>query len=246
LANFLVEELNYEHDVSGAWRTPKHGFETLTNVVEYKIGESLPISLEKSYDLIIWLYPPAEDYKKTLSIADEFFDQSIPWIFTSSTSVYESGVIDENSKRTGKKFRGENLIEIEDLLLSFKRSISIVRPSGLVDKKRNPSNFFKNTSKILPLKGEVTNLVHTMDVARFIKFLISNKNYGDHFNLSSKKNYEKSFFYNELQKITSSKELKFSESILQEPKIINSHKSRSIGFEYKYENLLDYFLNLDF
>jgi|GEM_PF-2782927 len=233
----MVNETSKEFNIGGLWKTPKPGFETLARVDAFDADrDPFPKDLSDDYDWVVWSYPPLQNYKEILLEADAHFNPKTSWIFTSSTSVYSEGHVNETSQRNGTKFRGANLVEIEDVLYQFNRNINIVRPSGLVDSKKNPAKFF----------NEQTNLVHTRDVARFLKFIILNDIQGEDFNLASEVRYEKSEFYNKVRAIHHLESLEFTDSKsvnskTLEPKIIDSKKSRDAGFIYQYDDLLEFF-----
>ncbi len=253
LSNFFVKEMvdetSKEFNIGGLWRTEKPGFETLARVDTFIADKDpFPKDLGDDYDWVVWSYPPFQNYKEILLQADQHFNPKTSWIFVSSTSVYSEGLVNETSLRKGTKFRGANLVEIEDVLYQFNRNINIIRPSGLVDSKRNPAKFFSKDKEPYALKGEQTNLVHTKDVARFLKFIILNDIKGEDFNLASELRYEKSEFYNKVRALHHLESVEFTDSESAdsksiEPKIIDSKKSRDIGFNYQYDDLLDFFEN---
>jgi nucleoside-diphosphate-sugar epimerase len=245
----MVNETSKEFNIGGLWRTPKPGFENLARVDSYVADrDPFPEDLGDDYDWVVWSYPPLQNYKEILLKADQHFNPKTSWIFTSSTSVYSEGLVNETSPREGTKFRGANLVEIEDVLYQFNRNTNIVRPSGLVDSKRNPARFFSKDKEPYALKGEQTNLVHTKDVARFLKFIILNDIKGEDFNLASEVRYEKSEFYNKVRALKHLESVEFTDSEglnskTAEPKIIDSKKSRDAGFSYQYDDLLEFFTN---
>ena len=244
LSRFIVNETAKDFALEGTWRTEKPGFDKVSKKIQFSAGDKFPKEIKKNYDWVLWSFPPVENYKKALEQANEHFDKDVPWVFVSSTSVYSKGLVNEESKRDGTRFRGENLIEIEDLLYSFKRPVSIIRPSGLVDEKRNPKNFFKSSDKKVPIKGENLNLVNTKDVARFIKYVMDNNLKNEDFNLSAPKEYEKSFFYKSLSELYNEEAPKFSESDIENSKKIDSTKAINAGFKYEYVDLLDFYKEL--
>lgn len=198
---------------------------------QWEIGDQFPSEMWDEADCILWAIPPKENYLLSLKKAHKKFTKKTPWIFISSTSVYLSGNISESSVRDGNQF----LIDIENNLKDMDRKISIIRPSGLVDEKRHPKIFFKNS---LEVKGGLNraNLVHTEDVARFIEFVIKHEYFGEDFNLVSDTNCSKKDFYSSFY----GQNLKFlDEKVLD--KIIQNDKSKSVGFKYWYPNLKDFF-----
>lgn len=241
LSKFLMNELDESYTLDGSWRKEKEGFSRINKSMIYTIPDEFPSEIDDDYDWIIWSFPPVVGYMETLIKADTILKKEVPWIFVSSTSVFREGPVDEESERNGTRFRGESLVDIEDALKSLDRQVNIVRPSGLVDKNRNPVNFFKNSTKNPAIKGEVTNLVHTRDVARFINFLIVSDIRGEDFNLNSLTQIEKEKFYNELLKENGFEQIKFKPTAQAHPKVVSSKKSRSKGFEYLYDDLLGFF-----
>lgn len=246
LSKFLVKELGEDFDISGTYRSKKLE-DSVYNVktqIHYESGSDFDFDkINKSYDFVVWSLPPVNDYTKVLEGFNSFFTASTPWLFVSSTSVYKSGRVTEESVRDGDVFRRANLNEIENTLQLYKRPITVVRPSGLVDEQRNPVNFFKNTNRELALKGEMTNLVHTKDVAGFIKHVISNSICNEDFNLASLKTYEKSKFYRSLFEAQGLKPPVFIDSDQKDnPKVVDSSKSRATGFSYEFDDLLNYFI----
>jgi nucleoside-diphosphate-sugar epimerase len=244
LSRFFVDELDDSFTIEGTWRTEKEGFDKVQNKIQFETGDEWPKEIKDQYDWIVWSYPPVGGYKEILKKADQFFNSKTPWIFVSSTSVYDQGEVNENSERKGKKFRGENLVEIENLLYGFNRPINIIRPSGLVDEKRNPANFFKNTDRKPEIKGERVNLVHTHDVARFLWFVIKNDIKGEDFNLNSQTDLEKSEFYKKVLRFFNIPKIEFLDSKSSSPKTVNSMKSRSYGFSYQFDDLVNYYKDL--
>ncbi|MFZ8932630.1 MAG: hypothetical protein ACO2ZP_01850 [Bacteriovoracaceae bacterium] len=231
LGSYLLDELSPTFEVLGTRTSEKKG----SSVELYSLGNPMP-AFDKTISFVIWCIPPRPLYKESLVLANKYFPSEIPFIFVSSTSVYQSdGLKTEESQRDGK----QNIIELEETLKSFSRPTSIIRPSGLVDNKRHPKNFFKNNSS--PEGGESpVNLVHTEDVARFIGFLIKEELCGEDFNLASDTHLSKKEFYNGVREIP----LQFSsKGSLQ--KIISSEKAKSFGFDFKYKDLLKYFNGLN-
>ena len=241
LSKFLMNELSESYTLDGTWREPKDGFDRINKSIKYNAPAELPAEIDIDYDWVIWSFPPVFGYMETLVKADMVFKKNIPWIFISSTSVFSEGVVDESSERNGTRFRGENLVDIENTLKKLDRKVSIIRPSGLVDEKRNPTNFFKNSAREPAVKGETTNLVHTRDVARFINFVIESNLKGEDFNLNSSTQVEKSKFYNELLVQRGFEQIKFQPTTQANPKVVSSKKSRDKGFEYLFDDLLEFF-----
>lgn len=250
LSKFLIKELADDliddFEISGTYRSKKldESLFPVKHQIHYDTSTDFDFTqIKKSYDYVIWSFPPIENYVEVLEKFDHFFDDRTAWVFISSTSVYKTGRVTEKSKRDNDRFRMANLNVIEDKIQTFKRPITVVRPSGLVDENRNPAHFFKSVDRPLALKGEMTNLVHTKDVARFLKVIIEKNIQNENFNLASAQHYEKSQFYSTLLKAKSVKPPVFIDSPQKGcPKLIDSSKSRALGFAYEYDDLLNYFI----
>ncbi len=149
-------------------------------LIEFSINDELPEIIE---DAIVFNFPPVQGYLDFLKRCNKKYEREIPWIFVSSTSVFGSGDISEESDRNGEKKNSKHLIELEDYLLSLQRQVTIVRPGGLIDDDRLPGRFMKFKDVIEDSEREI-NFIHTLDVARFILYALK-RNLKGEFNIVS-------------------------------------------------------------
>ncbi len=140
-------------------------------LVEFNIQNELP---QVSESVVIFNFPPAPGYLEFLEKCNKKYDANQHWIFVSSTSVFGSGDITEESDRNGNKKNSKYLIELENYLLSLKRNVSIVRPGGLIDEQRLPGRFMKFKDVLIDSEREI-NFIHTEDVARCILHILNKK-----------------------------------------------------------------------
>jgi nucleoside-diphosphate-sugar epimerase len=237
LAGYFVDELGSEYNVWGTHRSPSTNsiFDSL-HKIEFHAGESFS-NFPKHFDVIVWNFPPLENYKNVLADADEFFENDIPWVFVSSTSVFGEGEITESSPR-----KQCLLTSLEDQLKAMGRKVSIIRPGGLVDSKRHPGNFFKNRDKASGANTPV-NLVHTQDVARFIHHLLDKGLWGEDYNLVSSQHMPKSQFYSLMMQLKSTPVPEWDDQGSLD-RIVGNQKSCESGFSYEFDDLVAYFQEL--
>jgi hypothetical protein len=238
LASFISKEFDGD-DLHGTFRSGKKNSQ-FNNVQKYSfnVGEELPGELKQQFDLIIWNFPPVENYIGVLKEADNFFDSQTPWIFVSSTSVYQDGEVDETSETKSESY----LASIENELASFKRNILILRPGGLVDSERHPARFFKGRDEVKGAQSPV-NLVHTHDVARFIKHISDKEITSDIYNLVSSQHPIKKDFYSTMLQLKNEKVPEWSDDDSLK-KVVSNFKSKDSGFTYSYDDLVAYFSSL--
>lgn len=241
LASFMSPELKQAYTVWGTHRRSSENalsdsvFDDLHKIV-FHAGNSFE-EFPQQFDAIIWNFPPIENYADVLQDADEFFDANIPWIFVSSTSVFGEGIATEESER-----KDCHLTSLENQLKTMSRAVSILRPGGLVDEIRHPGNFFKKRSLVTGAMTPV-NLVHTLDVARFIHHFIQKKLWGEDFNLVSSEHPEKKDFYQQMLKLKGHEAPEWSEHNSVQ-RIISNEKSLASGFHYQFNDLVAYFNNI--
>lgn len=203
-------------------------------------SSSFPFSTD--FDCVVWSFPPFDAYPDVLVKAHKHFKTDVPWIYVGSTGVYGSGVITEKSSLSRETPRQQRLAVIEETLKGLDRKISIVRPCGLIDERRNPKSWVKSGSEIKSSENKV-NFVYTKDVARFIIYLIHKDNFESDFNLSASVHPKKSDLYAKFLSKDSSSSLTLDGKSNQQKIIINT-KSKSIGFSYLVDSdLLEVFRN---
>ncbi|WP_412471911.1 hypothetical protein [Halobacteriovorax sp. RT-1-4] len=215
---------NKIHEVIG---TRRKSDELETNLIEFSLGESWKAS--KDFDVIIISFPPVEEYSLKLQ---KLLDDLRPLnkvIFISSTSVFGTGQINEDSMKVGHTRNAKELIECEKLISQLDDYV-IVRPGGLIDSKRHPKFFSKKMSKLSKSKTNV-NLVHTSDVAAFLHYAIGHNISNEDFNLVCDDHPTKEEFYRSFNSTIS------FDSENSELRIIDNSKSKNTGFTYHYSNL---------
>ncbi|MDD0851785.1 hypothetical protein HBN50_01705 [Halobacteriovorax sp. GB3] len=246
VSGFVVELLKSEFQLFGTKRIIPSEQEEDIEIISLELAqEDFDPRLFEDYHFVLFLLPPREHYLNFLISMHEKSSIDIPWIFTSSTSVYGSGIVREYSPREGTGRNSASLIELEEFLESIKRDVVILRPAGLVDEKRNPINFFK---KAIEQKREVqggsspVNLVHSNDVARFIQFILENKIRKGVFNLCSDTHLEKREFYGKLMQHYQMELPRWSKEN-GSYKVVSNELSKESGFHYLYPDLFSYFLD---
>lgn len=202
------------------------------DVYSYKVGEPLLDVWPKNPEAVIWTIPPREQYLQSLKSAEEYFNKSVPWFFISSTSVYSQGHVDESNLLDGTSSNAKLLIELENFLSNLDRTITIIRPGGLVDEFRHPSRFLSQKNTVDNGLAPV-NLVHTEDVARFIIYLLENKKFmGTSYNLVNDLHSTKKEYYGHFLKTYYNCSPEFKNEC-ENPKLVSNKKSKSIGFSYQ-------------
>lgn len=200
--------------------------------VKYILGDPIPKEFTTQPTAVIWTVPPRENYLNSLKEANAYFDKNVPWIFISSTSVYKSGPVNEDSALNGSSSNAKLLIELENYLSSLERTVTVLRPGGLVDEYRHPARFLSQKDSIDNGLDPV-NLVHTDDVASFISLLLQNPRFmGTSYNLVSdakmtKKEYYLSFLENYFD--SSPKFMENTKTL----KSVSNKKAKSLGFKFK-------------
>ncbi|EQC46579.1 hypothetical protein [Bacteriovorax sp. Seq25_V] len=201
----------------------------LDEVVEFsKIDELLK---KKTFDHIVFTLPPIPDYQALIERIHVECHSKSKWTFVSSTGVYHQG---RNSAA---------LISNENFLRSLSREVYIVRPGGLIDEKRNPVFVLSRKDEVDGFNQPV-NVVHTLDVARFIKFLIENDIKVDDYDLVSDDSMTKSEFYGPFFGHYNLKIPKMNDSENKTTHLSNI-KSKDTGFKYIAPAIFEYIAKRD-
>lgn len=157
-------------------------------------------------------------------------------ILTSSTSVYPDGIgeVDENCKQR-PKYSGYNQLDFEQALRNyFGDKLIVLRLAGLVGEKRNPGVFLAGKTEVSNALSPV-NMVHQMDVVRFIHFIIKHQITGEIYNLCHPNHPTRQSYYQKASKALNLIPPQFSLIQIENPKIVNSSKSLTLkGFTYKW------------
>jgi len=243
LGEFFAKELSESHKLEITYRSKLNpSFSHLTNY-HFDSNTNELFSFKDEYDFVIWSFTPFDEYPTLLKNADTFFKSATNWIYIGSTGVYGAGKVTEESPLSRSTPRSKRLADIEDVLSGLNRNITIIRPSGLVDEKRNPKTWIKRRKSITNSKNKM-NLVHTRDVARFILFVIENGLYNESFNLCMSEHPEKGKLYNSFLAPEELIQVEFDEK-QENQKIVFNKKSKSVGFKYLVDTDLNHILKND-
>ncbi|MCH2533910.1 MAG: hypothetical protein MK008_05665 [Bdellovibrionales bacterium] len=225
LGQFLLPKLKNYDVVSTKTKSDK-------NNIEYNLGQPIPREFTDQPSAVIWTIPPRQYYLKSLKQANTYFSQKVPWFFISSTSVYLSGSVNEDSPLNGTSENAKRLVELENYLSQQERSVTVLRPGGLVDEYRHPARFLSQKTTIENGLDPV-NLVHTDDVANFIQHLLANPRFmGTTYNLVSDTSMTKKDYYLPFLKNYFNSSPDFSEST-HSLKSVSNKKAKSLGFKFK-------------
>ncbi len=224
LGEFFLQQ-NQKHKITGTSRSAVK--EVSCPIISYSLGEKWQGPTD--FDTVIISFPPMSGYAQKIEGLLHQLGSSQQIIFISSTSLFGSGRITEESPKDGVSRNADELRQCEDIIQKQENSL-ILRPSGLVDEKRHPQNFLKKVTTIRNSQNNV-NLVHTSDVAAFLHFAIDHNLTNDDFNLTCDDHPTKQELYS-----------RFSDHIIFEPedetlRIIDNTKSKNIGFSYHYPRL---------
>ena len=146
------------------------------NIHYYNFDDSNNVAQKLAKENIISTVPPNEngldpiikEYKKSISLNDSKI------IYFSATSVYGSGIIDEETKPEPQNNRGTIRLNAEKEWLETANKISIFRISGIYGPKRHPMiKYVEGNNKIIIKDGYIPNRIHVEDLCSItIQFLI--------------------------------------------------------------------------
>ena len=190
--------------------------------------------LDDKFTTIIWAIPPHENTINFLKI----MQKNTKVIFISSTSVFSSGSITNQSKKSPVTKNALLLDQAESFIQNHFMQSIIIRPGGLIDEFRHPRNFFAKTSE-MKNSHHFPNLIHTEDVARFINFCIQSKANSGAYNLVAPMKKTKKEFYGQFLRESKIKYLN-DESV---GKTFDISWMNGINFSLKYSDLFEYFKN---
>jgi len=138
-----------------------------TNNVEKKLANENVISTvpfnEEGSD------PVLNKYKKSISLNRNII------IYYSATSVYGSGIIDENSIPSPKYKRGMKRLSCEKEWTKANSEVSIFRISGIYGPNRHPMiKYLQGDNQIIVKKDYVSNRIHVEDLSSLTLQFIKN------------------------------------------------------------------------
>ncbi len=156
-------------------------------------------------------------------------------IFISSTSVYplSNQIVTEVDKTNTSIL---SYIEKEYIANT---PATIIRFSGLIGPKRNPSNFFKNGKIVKQPEGYV-NLIHLKDCINLIDLIIENKVNNTIFNACADTHPKRIDFYTKLAKRSKTPVPTFNKLETLQYKIVSNHKiTQFFNYTFLYPDVLD-------
>ena len=149
-------------------------------------------------ELIITIPPKAKNYAQLIEkLLPEIEKSPIKRItYTSSISVYgnATGIITEETKTHSTRASVEQIIEVEQLLLSNKNfNTNIIRLGGLIGNDRHPA--YHVSGKQLKTPYDLINLIHLDDCIAIIKQLLKTTTSNNIFNLVNPYHSTKAKYY---------------------------------------------------
>jgi len=126
-----------------------------------------------NYPWRVFSLPPSTN--EYIRILESFLNlsQNSHIILISSTSVFgeNQGFISNDTQPIPSDERGNFCLQAEVLALNAKvKSLTIIRPAGLLDEERHPGKSLSGKQNLARGNSPI-NLIHTEDVARFILHL---------------------------------------------------------------------------
>lgn len=117
-------------------------------------------------------------------------------LFVSSTSVYGGckGIVNEGTRLDPITPSGSGIAESERLLQASLKSVTIVRPGGLVGPNRNPGRFLAGR-KDIPSGDSPVNLIHLQDLIHIIHLIIEKQYWNREYNVVADLHPTKKEFY---------------------------------------------------
>ncbi len=159
-------------------------------------------------------------------------------LFVSSISVYDNSNQLVTEETPIKK---SHLSSIEQLFTkNAKFASTIIRFGGLFGYDRKPGNFVRENKKVENPEGYV-NLIHRDDCIRILEQIITNDIWGITLNACTDTHPTRRDFYSKETLKLGRKIPIFNENSLNEYKIIENDKLKSIlDFSFKYSDLMNY------
>ncbi|MGX2966446.1 NAD-dependent epimerase/dehydratase family protein [Ursidibacter sp. B-7004-1] len=159
-------------------------------------------------------------------------------IFVSSTSVFpqQNGLFDENTIPYAEDKSAQTLLAVENWLLSQQIDVDIVRPAGLVGKKRHPVYYLAGKTDLKNALQPV-NLVHLDDCIRAIICLLNSPKGKRVYHLVAPIHPTREEYYRFVAKQCQLADLHFLEDKQPLIRVIQGQKiCRDFGFSYQYDD----------
>lgn len=196
------------------------------------ISETIVISIAEQENNI-------ENYIKLYRQLEQFGAKKI--IFISSSSIYND-VIGEATE-TSEILNPTSAVALKEKSLQTTNIPSVIlRLSGLVGPNRNPAKFLAGKKNVANPTQKV-NLVHQYDVIRFIEKCISDDAIGI-YNVCSSEHPSREEFYTKVCIHYNMESPVFTEHSEPSRYVSNEKSKRDFNFEYKYDDLLNYYLSV--
>lgn len=218
------------------------------DIIQFRLGEEVKkLNHFNELDYIIVTVPPSS-HDNYVNIMVEIvshlnkLNKDAIFIYTSSTSVYGSSVIevDENSLTAPLTTNALKIIEVEKFFNSniSDRSI-VIRLSGLVGGERHPVYFLSGKTGIKKPFAPI-NLVHREDIIRFIDFVTNKSVKNGVFNLCCAIHPLKKEYY---QWVAKQKKLTIPQFDLEDKlkdKTVICGAIKGVGFTLQYQSPYDF------
>lgn len=209
-------------------------------IYAWKLGDDFPA--QAASEVVVIAIAEKENilsnYTKLYSDLEKLRVKQI--VFISSTSIYHSivGEATENSEIILSESNYNVAMKEFTLKETHIKSV-VLRLAGLVGPNRNPARFLSGKSNV-PNPSNKINLVHQMDVIRFVEACILNNAEGV-YNICASEHPIRKDFYTEICKMQNLKAPEFA--IDSEPtRWIDNRKSKEdFNFKYHFDDLLMYY-----
>lgn len=210
----------------------------------WKLGETFP---EKALSevIIISIAEKENNFLNYIKLYKDLENGGVKKIiFISSTSIYSplQGLVTE----TAELIINDSNLNVAQKELTLKETsipTLILRLSGLVGPGRNPARFLAGKKNVVNPSNKI-NLVHQLDVVRFIEKCIEKNKIGI-FNVCSSFHPSREEFYSTICKEQGLDIPEFAKDTEPIRWVDNSKSKVELNFEYEYDNLLDYYAKSD-
>jgi len=206
-----------------------------------------PVSKEilRKADVVVLAFPPnrtsSDAYANDCLEVCRHIGQQSQVVLTSSTSVYDQNGTCLEESFNDIRFSENPIARAEyELIEQIGERLTIVRLAGLIGPGRYPVKIMSTSGKIY--KGnEPVNVIHQADAISLLTFVIENDIRGEIINGSAGQHPMREEYYSWMAPQLGVVPPVF-ESGNSEGKIISSEKSRSLGYEYIYDDPFEFLL----